>query len=211
MLALISLGMLKGSRDAASAGAVPGRSCWASGLDILDSWGRTATRSVGLLTQPAGRRWIPPQNRLEECFFYYRVRYLSSNWRARTTAFAAACATDRCVGATLMRWGLTGVLKRHLLEAPDSRPLPTALQVPERGGGSEQQLDGIHGGFRKIRDRAVPGLDPHGPLAAAHRDAGGLDRLAEPVDQTQGAFGPGGGGDDGELGGPQPADGVGSA
>src|SRR2546427_5189983 len=130
MLALISLGMLKGSRDAASAGAVPGRSCWASGLDILDSWGRTATRSVGLLTQPAGRRWIPPQNRLEECFFYYRVRYLSSNWRARTTAFAAACATDRCVGATLMGWGPNWGIEAAPARSPGLSPPPHRASGP---------------------------------------------------------------------------------
>src|SRR5438876_3707852 len=62
MLALISLGMEKGSRDAASAAVVPDRSCWASGLDILDSWGRTATRSVGRLTQPEGGDGSAPQN-----------------------------------------------------------------------------------------------------------------------------------------------------
>ena len=46
MLALISLGIEKGSRDAGSAAGAPDRSCWTSGLDILVSSCRTAGRSV---------------------------------------------------------------------------------------------------------------------------------------------------------------------
>jgi hypothetical protein len=34
-------------------------------LDILDSWGRTATRSVEMHAQPGGRRGINSPERLE--------------------------------------------------------------------------------------------------------------------------------------------------
>jgi hypothetical protein len=46
MLALISLGIENGSRDAGSAAGAPDRSCWTSGLDILFSSCGTAERSV---------------------------------------------------------------------------------------------------------------------------------------------------------------------
>jgi hypothetical protein len=35
---------------------VPDRSCWTSGLDILDSWGGTATRSMDSLRRVPGRK-----------------------------------------------------------------------------------------------------------------------------------------------------------
>ena len=68
-------------------------------------------------------------------------------------------------------------------------PWPVLLQVVQRGGGAQQQLERIHRRLGEVRHRAVAGLDAN-RLSDRPARRSRLERGADPVRQPERAVGP---------------------